>query len=232
MAGFVLPANVGAVFFDAVGTVIHPSVGAPAVYARTAERFGLAVTADEVSQRFVAAYLAEERADESAGWTTSEEREVARWQAIVRAALPGAPAGCFEALYDHFAGPDAWTVPAEAVELFDRLTAAGLALGLASNYDSRLRRVLAGRPELAPLGRRVVISSEVGVRKPGAGFFGRVVEAAGCPASDIAFIGDDLDNDFHGAAAAGMVAVLLDPHDRHPAVQPRVRSLAELTFTA
>lgn len=228
MSEYVLPPGTKAVFFDAVGTVIHPAVGAPTIYARTAEQYGLTVTPTEVLERFTAAFLAEERVDATAGWVTSEAREVARWQAIVATALPGAPADCFDSLYGHFSKPEAWEVPAEASELLDRLASAGLALGLASNYDSRLRSVLAGRPELAPLRSRVVISSEVGVRKPAVGFFAHVAAVAGCHANEIVFVGDDLGNDYQGATAAGMTAVLLDPGDRHPDIRPRVRSLSEL----
>ncbi|MFO0852224.1 MAG: HAD-IA family hydrolase [Gemmataceae bacterium] len=223
-----IPPDARAVFFDAVGTVIHPSVGAPAVYARAAARYGVNLTADEVFARFTAAYRVEERADAAAGWVTSEGRERDRWRAIVSAALPGSPSDCFDELFAHFGRPDAWAVPPEASELFDRLSTCGVVIGLASNYDRRLRSVVDGRPELSPLRERVVVSSEVGFRKPAAAFFRAVVAAAGCRADQIVFVGDDVGNDFRGATAAGMRAVLLDPADRHPGQTPRVRSLAEL----
>jgi putative hydrolase of the HAD superfamily len=223
-----IPPGVKAVFFDAVGTVLHPDPGAPAVYAEAAARFGLSADPAEVLSRFRAAYLREEAADERAGWATSEEREVARWRAIVRETLPGAPDGCFDLLYTHFAKPDAWKVPPDAAEVFAALSTRGLALGLASNYDDRLASVLSGRPELAPLAGRVVVSSRVGVRKPGLGFFRRVAEAAGCRPDEIVLVGDDLENDFLGATAAGMTAVLLDPRGRHPDIRPKITSLGEL----
>jgi putative hydrolase of the HAD superfamily len=224
----VIPAGVRAVFFDAVGTVLHPRPGAPAVYADAAARYGLAADPGEILRRFREAYLCEEEADERAGWATSEAREVGRWRAIVGAALPGAPEGCFELLYRHFARPEAWAVPPEATTVFEHLAGRGLLLGLASNYDSRLLSVLAGKPELARLLDRVVVSSEVGVRKPGAGFFRRVVERAGCRPDEVLLVGDDPGNDVRGATAAGLRAVLLDPAGRHPDVAPRVAGLGDL----
>jgi putative hydrolase of the HAD superfamily len=224
----VIPPGARAVFFDAVGTVLHPTPGAPVVYARVAAKYGLPAGPADVLARFREAYLREEEADERAGWVTSEEREVARWRAIVRGTLPGAPDECFEHLYRHFARPDAWTVPADAAEVFDALADRGLVLGLASNYDERLASVLAGRPELSPLAGRVVVSSRVGVRKPGHGFFRRVADVAGCRPGEVVLVGDDLENDFLGATAAGMAAVLLDPRDRHPDTSPRITSLREL----
>lgn len=219
--------GIRAVFFDAVGTVLHPEPGAPAVYAEAARHFGLPAQPTEILSRFRAAFLREEDLDRAAGWVTSEGREVARWRAIVTEALPGSPPECFERLFGHFARPGAWRVPADAPPLFAALAARGWKLGLASNYDSRLETVLAGRPELAPLAGRVVVSSRVGVRKPGAGFFAAVAAAAGCPPGEIVYVGDDPDNDFHGAIAFGMRAVLLDPLGRHADLTPRVSSFEE-----
>jgi len=223
-----IPDRIRAVFFDAVGTVLHPEPGAPTVYAREAERFGLAIAPDEILARFRAAYLLEETVDELADWTTSEARERKRWQAIVSATLPGAPSECFDALFAHFAQPQAWSAPPGIEAVLDRLAERGLRLGLASNYDSRLSLVLAGRPELQRLLGHVVISSHVGVRKPGRGFFQRVIEGAGCPPEQIAFVGDDIDNDYRGAERAGMLALLLDPNERHPQIERRIRTLEEL----
>lgn len=223
----VLPAGIRAVFFDAVGTVLHPVPGAPVVYAQAAGRYGL--DPGGLLDRLRTSYLAEEEIDRVAGWVTSEEREIARWRRIVRDTLPGAPAGCFDELYQHFAQPRAWAVPPDAAPTFAALQERGLVLGLASNYDARLESVLAGRPELDLLKRHVVISSRIGVRKPAAAFFAQIVAAAGCPARAVAYVGDDLGNDFRGAAAAGMHAVLLAPAGRHPDVTgPRATGLGEL----
>jgi putative hydrolase of the HAD superfamily len=220
-----LPSHIRAVFFDAVGTLIHPAPGAPRVYAGYAARHGLAADEGEVRRRMTAAYFDEERADEAAGWVTSEARERERWQRIVAASLPGAD--CFDELFAHFARPNAWTVDPNAGPLLATLVSRGLTVGMGSNYDARLKEVVAGSPALAPVRGKLVISSLVGVRKPGAGFFAAVEAAAGCRADEIAFVGDDPGNDYDGATAAGMWAVLLDDPDRHPGTR-RVRRLADL----
>jgi putative hydrolase of the HAD superfamily len=224
----VIPAHARAVVFDAVGTVIRPAVSAPVVYAQAAARFGLTVSPDAVLAGFLTAFRVEEDVDRRAGWLTSEVREVERWRRIVAAALPGTGDAVFDELYRHFARPDAWAVPADAGPTFAALAERGLRLGLGSNYDSRLDTVLAGRPELAPLAGCVVVSSRVGVRKPGAEFFGRVCAELGCEPGEVVFVGDDVENDILGATAAGMVAVLIDPAGRHPDVRPRVASLSGL----
>ena len=221
-------AGAKAMFFDAVGTVLHPVRGAPAVYADAAFRYGLPGDPGAVLWRFRAAYLRQEAIDERAGWVTNEAREVERWRAIVRETLPGAPEDCFDFLYRHFAKPEAWEVPADSPAVFDHLAGRGFVLGLASNYDSRLRSVLAGRPELDRLRSHVVISSEVGVRKPGAGFFARLADLTGCRSEEVVLVGDDLGNDYLGATTAGLRAVLLDPRNHHPDVPDRITSLTEL----
>src|SRR5207302_1039003 len=49
-------AEVRAVFFDAVGTLIHPEPPAGAVYAEVGRRHGSRLTAAEIARRFAAAF--------------------------------------------------------------------------------------------------------------------------------------------------------------------------------
>jgi putative hydrolase of the HAD superfamily len=226
-----VPDRVRAVFFDAVGTLLLPDPPAPAAYAEVAARHGLALTPAEARARFLAAYRAEEEADVAAGWVTGEARERERWRRIVAATLAGAsdPEACYRLLFDHFARPSAWKLAPGAAEALAALEARGLLLGLGSNYDDRLWPVLAGFPELGFARERVLISADVGVRKPGAEFFRRCAAAVGCGVPEVLFVGDDLGNDYGGATAAGMPALLLDPPGRHPEVPHRIAGLAELT---
>ncbi|MFM8274267.1 MAG: HAD-IA family hydrolase [Gemmata sp.] len=226
----VLDSGVRAVFFDAVGTLLFPEPAAPAAYAAVARRHGLDLSAEAVRERFAAAYRREEAADIALQWATSEGRERDRWRAVVAEVLAGVPdvAACFDHLFHHFAQPHAWRVHPDAAGLLPALRARGLVLGMGSNYDARLGSVLAGFPELAPLAGRVLISSQVGVRKPGAAFFRAVADAAGCAPGEVLFVGDDRENDYLGATAAGLRAVLFDPDGRHPQVRHRLERLADL----
>jgi putative hydrolase of the HAD superfamily len=223
-------AGIRVVFLDAVGTLIFPDPPAPVVYAATARRQGLHVPNDQILQRFLAAYRTQDEIDRASGWVTSESRERQRWSYIVAHTLRGVPDpdGCFTELFDHFAEPTAWRVNREAPTFFTRLRERGLTIGIASNYDSRLLRVVEGHAELRPLRDRVVISAAVGHRKPSPEFFAAVAQAAGCGPGEVLFVGDDTDNDYEGALAAGMGAVLLDARGRHPAVGRRIAGLAEL----
>jgi putative hydrolase of the HAD superfamily len=108
------------------------------------------------------------------------------------------------------------------------LSRRGYQLGVASNYDQRLRRVVAGLPPLRLLSL-LVISSEVGWRKPAAGFFDALIRGVDLPAGQILLVGDDWNNDYEGARAAGLQAVLFDPGDKAASTPAmRIRRLVEL----
>jgi putative hydrolase of the HAD superfamily len=208
-------AGVRAVFFDAVGTLIAPDPPAPEVYAAVGRRHGSRLDVATVAERFRAAFRREEERDRAAGWRTDDAREEQRWRSIVAAVLDDVadPEACFRELWDHFARPSAWACLAGGGQVLAELARRGRTLGLASNYDRRLRPVAAGLPELAPI-RHLVISAEVGWRKPALAFFDAVVRAADCEPGEVLLVGDDFENDCEGATAAGLRAVLLDPLGR------------------
>jgi putative hydrolase of the HAD superfamily len=225
-------AGIRAVFFDAVGTLIVPQPPAASVYAEVLARHGIALPVEEIAGRFRAAFQREEQADEADGWATSEKRELRRWQSIVFAvcgdeADPVAKQICFHELFEHFSKPAAWHVADGAGEVLRRLAGTGLTLGIASNYDRRLHSVADGPPELEPIRLRV-ISSEVGWRKPGPHFFAALVLTAQCEPGKILHVGDDRPNDYDGAIAAGLQAVLLDPDGKETGVR-RISRLTGLT---
>src|SRR5205823_3560051 len=130
-------------------------------------------------------------------------------------------------LFEHFSESSAWQLHEDTELVLDSLLNRGLILGLGTNYDSRIETVLAGMPALVPLKDRVVVSAAIGYRKPAAEFFVELVRSAGCAAQEVLFVGDDLENDYDGAFAAGLEAVLLDPQGRST-VSRRIERLSEL----
>jgi putative hydrolase of the HAD superfamily len=213
----VIPQGVRAVYFDAVGTLIHPDPPAAAAYERAGERFGSPVEVLEVARRFAAAFRRQEEIDRLAGMVSSPKRERQRWEQIVADVLPNVTdhRACFEHLWEHFGQPTAWRCAAETGPTLEALAARGYQLGIASNFDHRLRGVVAGLPELRRVGT-LVISSEIGWKKPAPEFFQRLCEEAGLPPAAVLLVGDDLENDHAGARAFGMRSLLLDPCGRAP----------------
>ena len=220
--------QIRAVFFDAVGTILFPSPGVSATYARLANQHGADLSEETVRARLMPAFIRQEKLDGQNGWTTSEERERNRWSEIIAEVLPEANVGaCFRDLWDHYSAPAAWSVPEEASEVFAALAGRGFTLGLASNFDARLEPLSGCFPALEPLRDRLVISSVVGHRKPSRRFFEEVIRRAGCAPREILYIGDDHRNDYEGARAAGMEALLLAPQGADPGIRS-IRSLTEL----
>jgi putative hydrolase of the HAD superfamily len=218
------------VFFDAVGTLIHPEPPAPAVYAAVGRRFGCRLAETTIRVCFRAAFRRQEEADYASNHRTDEAREVARWRAIVCQVLDDVTdvETCFRELYDHFARAGAWRCEPETAEVFAELTARGHVLGIASNFDHRLRGLVEQLPAFRPI-RHLVISSEIGWRKPARAFFEEMCRQATTPPEQILYVGDDPVNDFEGARAAGMRALLLAPNEHSSsATDDRIKSLSDL----
>jgi putative hydrolase of the HAD superfamily len=209
-----------AIVYDAVGTLIHVKHSVAGIYAEFGRRFGSRLDGGEVRRRFQIAFARQDRLDEDAGWRTDEARERARWRDIVMEVLDDIadPAGCFESLFAEFSKPEVWSYDPDAIEVLAAMERRGYRQAMASNFDRRLHGVIAGMPPMRHL-ERVIVSSEVGWRKPAPEFFAALAVTLGLSASDILFVGDDRGNDYEAARRAGMRALLLDPHQRHPDVR-------------
>jgi putative hydrolase of the HAD superfamily len=233
VAQSILGPEIRAVFFDAVGTLIHPEPPASAVYAETGSRFGSRLTLSAVRRRFGEAFRGQEEIDRRHGLRTSEAREVERWRHIVAEVLDDVddPDACFEKLFEHFARLEAWRCDPDAAVTLRALKERGYLLGAASNYDRRLYALVAGLPPLAPL-QCVVVSSTVGWRKPAAEFFAELCRVTRYSPEQIVFVGDDWENDFQGARSAGMRPVHFDPDGKADlSRQMRITRLTDLLWT-
>jgi putative hydrolase of the HAD superfamily len=102
-----------------------------------------------------------------------------------------------------------------------------LTLVVASNWDCSLPDWLepAGITELVD---GVVTSAEVGAPKPNPRVVERALAMAGAAPSEAIHVGDKVDNDVEGAAAAGVRAVLVQREGEPPARVEAIRSLREL----
>jgi putative hydrolase of the HAD superfamily len=221
--------DIQAVYFDAVGTLLIPDPPAEEVYVAVGRAYGIPAERTEVRQRLCSAFAEQEEQDRQRHWKVDAAREEQRWRAIVQYCLPTADPqqgeALFRQLFDHFAHPDAWRLDPEAPTVLEELHRRGLNCGIASNYDARLRSVIAGFPELARLQQRLVISAEVGYRKPAAAFFQALAQQAGCPPSQILYVGDDPVLDVQAARAAGVQALWYQPPQQNAANPPLRRTL-------
>jgi FMN phosphatase YigB (HAD superfamily) len=92
----------------------------------------------------------------------------------------------------------------DALDCLMRVRALGFRVGIVGNQTEALE---AWARDAALPADVISSSASLGVRKPDPVFFEKVVELMGCPAGEVAYVGDRVDNDVLPAAAAGLVAV-------------------------
>ncbi|WZO96869.1 HAD-IA family hydrolase [Isosphaeraceae bacterium EP7] len=210
--------DIRGIVFDAVGTLIEPSPSVSASYAAAATRQGIDVPLAEIKHRF-RTHFRDDEVDEQLGpMVTSEPCEFRRWRRIVGCVLPELPDPdrAFRELWDHFGKPESWRPFADSAPTLQALREAGIPVRIGSNFDARLRGVLAGLPGLAEADEPPLISSEVGFRKPHPSFYRAASESLGMPVSAILFVGDDPENDVLGPVRAGLQGVLVDRGGERP----------------
>lgn len=104
---------------------------------------------------------------------------------------------------------DSWVPFPDAVPALEAVRGSGLRTCLVSNATELARRVLR-RLDMERLFDVVVISEEVGVRKPDPRIFRMALDDAGTEPSEAVYLGDRPATDMVGATRAGMMAVLVD----------------------
>jgi putative hydrolase of the HAD superfamily len=198
--------RVSCIAFDAVGTLIYPDPPVAEVYARVGREHGSVFSVDEVRVRFREAF----RAECEGATGTNEDEERLRWRRIVQRVFALEKVeSCFEELFAHFGRAESWRCFPDVGETLHGLSKRGYDLVLASNFDRRLHAICDGHAELRGFSARV-ISSEVGMFKPHAGFFVALLDQTGCQKDEVLMVGDDWTNDISGPLDIGMPVVFLD----------------------
>lgn len=216
------------ILFDAVGTLLYPDPPVAQAYATTGRLFGSQLEEIEISRRFrqaLKASWASSKGDRS----TCEEFERQRWRQVVTDVFDDVinqQEALFESLWNHFSLPAHWRLFGDVVSTWSELSARGYTLGIASNFDERLRGLLAGLP---PLGncRHLFISSHIGYSKPDPRFYSAVARQLELPANEILMVGDDYQNDVIGSRAAGMSAIWLRRGEA--STSPATNTIGQLT---
>jgi len=211
--------RVKAVLIDAGLTLLRADPSLGGVYARVARAHGREVAEPDFDRAAEAAFhaqAAEHRAAGEEGLRTSDDHERVSWRRHARRVMDGIPAMAgvdfdpwFEDLYADFGSARAWAPFDDAVPALEALRARGIRVAVVSNWDSRLRRIL-GEHGLGPRLDAVVISAEVGWRKPHPAIFRRTLELLGTAPGEVLHVGDSVGDDVEGARAAGIRPVLLD----------------------
>jgi putative hydrolase of the HAD superfamily len=210
------------IFFDAAGTLFEPRIPIGESYARVAARHVVATTAAAIGAGFRRAFHEGGGLAFGLGHTPDELRrlEYQWWHDVVAKSFAQIGAfddfdGYFAELFAYFAEPSTWVADPEAAPLLDDLKRAGYRLGVVSNFDYRLYRILDGL-NLTRFFDTVTISSEAGWAKPDPRIFAAALARHATDPADALHVGDAPHLDIVGAQAAGVTAVLIDPAAESP----------------
>ena len=222
-----------AVFFDAGETLVHPHPTFPDLFAEILRREGHDVAPELVRER---AHVVFDRfrsaAESNELWTTSPERSRRFWHdvyGIFLRELGVADAnGLIDVVYGEFTDLANYRLFEDVPAVLERLRAAGLVLGVVSNFEAWLERLLE-ELGVAPYFSVQVISGVEGMEKPDPRFFELAMSRAGVSPQASVYVGDNPEFDVDPALAVGMFPVLIDRRERFlDAPGTRIASMAEL----
>lgn len=197
------------------------------MYLQYGRKFGSGLDKPEVKRRFQAARRKLFSVDTSAkdqiqgALTSSDQIERDLWRGFIDFVFDDVEDSdrLFVQLWDFFAVATNWRVYPDVAECLSQLKQQGHYLAIASNFDSRLIPIVDQFEQLSVLDD-VFCSAGLGFRKPDPAFYRQVLERVsqrlGRPVagSEIIFVGDCVENDFHGPRRAGWSAFWLDRHNR------------------
>ena len=203
------------VFFDAAGTLFETRRPVGDFYADVARGFGANVSGKAISAAFRHSFGSAPALAFGPGHGVGELRRLERewWYQRVAETFSGLHQfedfdGYFEALFEFFGDPANWVVYDDVFPALEELRGAGIRLGVISNFDSRLYRLLEGLG-LKRYFDSVTISSEAGYAKPAPEVFQFALAVTGASADEALHVGDAPHLDVAGANAAGIEAILI-----------------------
>jgi putative hydrolase of the HAD superfamily len=224
-----VPHPLAAVFFDAGDTLLAPYPSFEGRFVQVAAAAGVPLEEAAVQAAFAAAIRRAVWPGDPADPATQRQFWLGFYVDVLGdLGYGGDREPLADELFAAFSDPAAYKLFDDVRPALRALSARGLKLGVISNFEPWLERVL----ELEGVRdcfAATAISGVLGVAKPEPGIFQWAVQAAGVDAGACLHVGDSIDADVEGARAVGMVPVLIDRHARMPEAEGlRVETLAEL----
>ena len=206
------------IFLDAVGTLfgVRGSVGE--VYSAIAQRYGVQVPTDSLNAAFVQAFAAT-NPPVFPGCYPDEipQCEFEWWRVIAQRTFQQVGVlhqfvdfdDFFDQLYNYFATAEPWFIYPDVLPALQAWQRIGIEMGIVSNFDSRLDYVLDAL-NLKEFFTSITVSTQAGVAKPDSRIFSIALQKHLCEPQEAWHIGDSFTQDFQGAKAAGIRAILLE----------------------
>ncbi|MCG3203376.1 MAG: Phosphoglycolate phosphatase [Elusimicrobia bacterium] len=191
--------------FDVGGTLIHPHPSVGHIYAQVAEGHGVKESPNEINLKF------------KESWKKNKKIRTAIdknwWKKIVFDVFDKnqfqSPESFFEELYKEFEQKHSWRIYPDVEDTLTALKNRAIRLALASNWDSRLPKLLDDLG-LSRHFEKQFISFQIDLIKPDPKFFQTALHDLHLDPLEVIHIGDDLEEDIEGAQQAGLRAYLID----------------------
>lgn len=205
------------IFLDAVGTLFGVQGSVGEVYQTLAQQAGINASAKDLDRAFYRSFSAADgMAFPDVPAVEIPHREYLWWLALAKDTFQRAGIlsqfsdfeGFFEGVYQHFATAEPWEVYPETVSSLQRWQRMDIALGIISNFDSRIYAVLDAL-NLRQYFQTITISTEAGAAKPEPLIFTTALQKHSCGPQDAWHVGDSRKDDFKGAQAAGLRGIWL-----------------------
>lgn len=218
-----------AVIFDLDDTLIDHTSAARTASIEWGRGHGLAGSDEELAAHWSTISTPHYQRYQLRELTFAEQR-----RARVREFLPHLDLAADSAADEAFGGylglyEAGWTCFPDAVPTLRRLREAGLIAAILTNGEHAQQHRKLERVGLGGEVDAMFSSDQFPLGKPDPASFLGACSALGVEPGETLMVGDSLAADVEGALGAGLGGVLLDRHDAHPDVSPRIRSLDELT---
>ena len=219
--------------FDAGETLVYPHPSFPDLLSTVLRGEGHDVSPEAIREGLpVVVDLFTKATSAGELWSTSPDRSRRFWANVYRTLLTELGVSYSDTigqrLYSVFTDVSNYRVFPDAIPVLQKLRDAGLALGLISNFEEWLERLLEA-VEVSAFFRARVISGIEGIEKPDPRIFRLALDRLEIRPEASVYVGDNVTYDIEPAEAVGMTGVLLDRRDRFPDHEGlRIRSLDEL----
>ncbi len=224
------------VFFDAAGTLFHINGSVADIYLHYAKSYGVQES-PKLKAAVNAAFSEAFRQAPPPIFSIAQPEKLKQcerlwWFDIVHAVFyrVGMFDGFddyFDEVFDAFGRGLHWDVDPELPPVLAELKRLGYELGVISNFDTRLFKILQDL-SLKSYFDTITISSLVQAVKPSKQIFRYALDEHAIEPHEAVHIGDNFKEDWEGAIQAGFHGILLNPSGKFPREVLRIRNFCEL----
>ena len=224
------------IFLDAMGTLFDLKTSVGEIYREFALKHGVEADSSQIQQAFITSFKsAPPLAFNCDRLAETQQQEFNWWKQVVSETFQNLDLkekfGDFEAffieVYSYFGTKDPWCLFPDTIDSLTRWRDRGIELGVISNFDSRLIKLL-NLLELEQFFSSTTISSLAGFAKPEADIFQIALAKHNIVSQAALHIGDNPVQDYEGAINAGLRSFWLNRHARLLNIDNQLPNLCSL----